>query len=73
MSNLSTDDLKGMTHLVIVTRDDRITVSTHRGADGMERAHETAQRLALADRSACVSVVVLVRQIYTAESAHLAA
>jgi hypothetical protein len=72
-TELTTDALKGLPHLVIVTRDDGITVSQFKGEDAMERAHEHAQRLALADRAACVTVAARVRQIFTADSEHLAA
>lgn len=71
MSELTTDDVKHMTHLVIMTKDVGITVSTHRPPDGWRTAHDAATKLAIANPDACVTVACRIRQIYTPASEYL--
>ena len=63
MSSISTDDLKGLPHILVLKSESELKVIEFTGEDAMERAHEAAQELALKDWPGCITVAVRVRQL----------
>lgn len=63
MANISTDDLKGLPHMLILKSETELKVIEFTGEDAMEKAHEAAQDMALKDWPGCITVAVRVRQL----------
>ena len=68
---MTTDDLKGRPHILILRSDTDLMVMEFTGEDAMERAHEQAQELAIKGWPGCVTVAVRVRQLCSAKYEHL--
>ena len=60
---LTTDDLKGLPHVVIMEGKDRIEVCEFEGDDAMERAHEFAALMMLPDTYHKIIVAARVRTL----------
>lgn len=60
---MTTDDTKGMPHIVILESTRGITVQEFTGNDSMERAHESAQKSMMTDAYNKITVAVRVRQM----------
>ena len=67
MPRLTTDDLKGLPHMVILRSETEIKVIEFTGEDAMERAHAKAQDFAHAGWPGCITVAVRVRQLCSME------
>ncbi|MBF8281287.1 MAG: hypothetical protein HW378_202 [Anaerolineales bacterium] len=72
-TNISTDDLRGLPHLVILKSETELKVIEFTGDGAMEKAHEAAQYMALKDWPGCITVAVRVRQICSMEHERLMA
>ena len=70
---ITAGDFVGKHHVVIVATDEGSEVFHFTGDDAMEKAHLEAQRIALKNKFAYVTVAVVVRTIKTAYSMHLSA
>lgn len=63
MADISTDDLKGLPHMVILKSETELKVIEFTGDDAMEKAHEAAQDMAMKGWPGCITVAVRIRQL----------
>lgn len=60
---ISTDDLKGLPHMVILKSETELKIVEFTGDDAMEKAHEQAQQFVIKDWPGCITVAVRIRQL----------
>lgn len=60
---MTTDDLIGKPHLVIMQSDTELKVVTFTGPDADQKAHQLAFDKSMADFPGCITVAVRIRQL----------
>jgi len=60
---MTTDDTKGLPHIVLLESAHRVAVQEFEGVDSMERAHEYAQTMMLSGAYDRITVAVRVRRL----------